>query len=47
MCKLPKKITEDKLFSYYLKHGYDDLMDFKMFTAMVQEFTDTEIINEE
>lgn len=47
MRKLPKKITEDKLFSYYLKHNYDVLMDFKMFAAMVQEFTDTEIIDEE
>jgi len=47
MRRLPKKITEGKLFSYYLKHSYDDLMDFKMFTEMVKEFTDTEVINEE
>ena len=47
MRKLPKKITEVKLFTYYLKNHYDVLMDFKMFTEMVKEFTDTEIINEE
>lgn len=47
MKKLPKKIIEDKLFSYYLKHDYDELMDFKMFKEMVKEFTDTEVINEE
>lgn len=33
--KLPKKITEDKLFDYYLKHNYEDLMDFKMLKEMV------------